>query len=220
MQYNGVQIDNTPNYIIITDSDANQVVVTQPLTNVVEVSTPGPKGTIGATGPSGSLQASNSGSFQITGSLLVSAGITGSLLGTASTASYYNTAGLAITGSNTFVGTQTVTGSLIITGSVQGNVSALSITSNTASMDLSAASFFTLQLVSGSNTYINPTNIRPGTTTILISTTGSATVTFPSIVKQPSGSAYTPTTSTGKDVLTFLSYDTTTLYVANVKNLI
>ena len=40
----------------------------------------------------------------------------------------------------------------------------LSISSNTASMDLGVGNFFTLQLVSGSNTFINPTNILPGQT--------------------------------------------------------
>ena len=188
MQYNGVQIDNTPNNIIITDSDANQVIVTQPLTNVIEVITPGPKGSTGATGATGPMPP---------------------------------TGAFAVTGSNTFVGSQIITGSLVVTGSVQGNVAALTVTSNTASVDLSLASFYTLQLVSGSNIFINPSNIKPGlTATILVSTTGSGTVSFPSTVKQPSGSSYTPTTSTGKDVLTFLSYDTTTLYVASVKNLI
>ena len=78
-----------------------------------------------------------------------------------------------------------------------------------------------MQLVAGTNTFINPSNIRPGvTSTLLISTTGSATVSFPTSVKQPSGSAYIPTTTTSVDILTFISYDASTLYVANVKNMI
>lgn len=115
-------------------------------------------------------------------------------------------------------GSGNYTNGLTITGSTQGNVTALSISSNTASLNLSSGSFFTLQLVSGSNTYINPSNIVPGlTATLLISTTGSATVTFPGTVK--TGSAYTPTTTTGKDILTFISFDSTNLYLAAVKNL-
>ena len=157
-------------------------------------------------------------SLDVSGTLFVSNGITGSLLGTASfalTASYYNTSALATTGSNSFNGVQT------ITGSVLGNVTALSISSNTASLNLTSGSFYTLQLVQGTNTYINPSNIRAGqTVSLLVSTTGSATVSFPSTVKQPSGSSYVPTTTTGKDVLTFISFDTTNLYLANVKNLI
>lgn len=124
-------------------------------------------------------------------------------------------ANLATTGSVTFTGNQ------IVTGSTRGNVTALSITSNTASMDLSVGNFFTLQLVSGSNTYINPSNILPGQTSILtLSTTGSATVSWPSSVKQPSGSAYVPTTTTGIDIITLASVNTSSLYVVGIKNMI
>jgi hypothetical protein len=126
-----------------------------------------------------------------------------------------NTGSFATTGSVTFTGSQ------IVTGSTRGNVTPLSITSNTASMDLSVGNFFTLQLVSGSNTYINPSNILPGQTSILtLSTTGSATVSFPSFVKQPSGSAYIPTTTAGVDILTLASINTSSLYVVSVKNMI
>ena len=118
-------------------------------------------------------------------------------------------------------GSANMSNGITITGSVLSNVTALSISSNTASLNLTSGSFYTLQLVSGSNTYINPSNISAGqTVSLLVSTTGSATVSFPSTVKQPSGSSYVPTTTTGKDVLTFISFDTTNLYLANVKNLI
>ena len=122
---------------------------------------------------------------------------------------------LAVTGSATF------TGSLTITGSLVGNVSALSISSNTASMDLNVGNFFTLQLVSGNDTFINPSNIAAGQTINLrVNTTGSATVSFPSSVKQVSGSSYVPTTDTGVDVITFISFDSTSLLLSNVKNLV
>ena len=114
-----------------------------------------------------------------------------------------------------------ITGSLRLTGSQQNNVVTLTISSNTASMDLSRGNYFTLDLVAGTNTYINPINVLPGvTSTLLLSTTGSATVSFPSTVKQASGSLYIPTTSTSKDILTFISFDSTNLYLANVKNLV
>jgi hypothetical protein len=126
-----------------------------------------------------------------------------------------------ITGSITQTGSLTVTGSIIQTGSVQGNVVALSISSNTASMNLNDANFFTLQLVSGSATNLNPSNIKPGqTVSVFVNTTGSATMTFPSSIKQISGSAYTPTTTTGIDVLTLISKDTSNLYLVNAKNMI
>ena len=149
----------------------------------------------------------------------------------------------ATTGSNTFIGNQTIignttiTGSLtlsssaaielnvigntLLTGSVQGNVSTLSISANTASLNLDLGNFFTLQLVSGSTTFLNPSNIKPGQTiNIRVNTTGSGLLTFPSSVKQISGSSYIPTTTTGVDVITLISFDTTELYLANVKNLI
>lgn len=139
---------------------------------------------------------------------------TASYVVTAQTASYVVTALSA-----SYVNPLTQT--LRVTGSVFGNVTALSIASNTASLNLTSGSFFTLQLVQGTNTYINPTSISPGlAVSLLISTTGSATVSFPATVFQPSGSSYTPTTTTGKDVLTLLSFDSTNLYLANVKNLI
>jgi len=125
------------------------------------------------------------------------------------------TSSYATTGSVTFTGPQ------IVTGSTRGNVTALSISSNTASMNLSTGNFFTLQLVQGTNTFINPSNILPGQTSILtLSTTGSATVSWPSFVKQPSGSTYVPTTTTGIDIVTLASVDASTLYVVSTKNMI
>jgi len=123
---------------------------------------------------------------------------------------------------DTFVtGALNVSGSATITGSVQGNVNALSISSNTASLNLNDGNFFTLQLVEGTDTRIEPSNIKAGqTVNIKLNTTGSATVSFPSSVKQISGSAYVPTTTTGTDIITMVSFDVSDLYLANVKNLI
>ena len=121
---------------------------------------------------------------------------------------------LSTTGSNTFVGSQ------VISGSLQGKVEAISISSNTGSLNCDNTNFFTLQLPSGSTTFINPTNIKPGRTiSVKINTLGPATVNFPTSVKQPSGSAYVPTTS-GTDIITLVSFDTTTIYVAAVNKLI
>jgi hypothetical protein len=150
-------------------------------------------------------------SVDITGSLNVTNGITGSLQGTASfatTASYLNT----------------LNQSLVISGSVRGEVAALSISANTASLDLSTNNFFTLTLVSGSNTYINPSNINAGQTINLRVTQanpGSGTVSFPSTVKQVSGGSYVPSTGNGAvDIVTFISFDGSSLYLSNVKNLV
>ena len=111
-------------------------------------------------------------------------------------------------------------GGVEITGSVQGNITPLTISSNTASLNLNSGNFFTLQLVSGSATHILPSNIKPGqSANILISTTGSATVTFPSSVKQPSNMTYTASTGTSKDILSLLTYDTSSVYLISAKTL-
>jgi hypothetical protein len=125
------------------------------------------------------------------------------------------TGSLIITGSSTFIGNQ------VVTGSNKGNITALSIASSTASLDLTLGNFYTLQLVSGSNTYINISNIQAGQTSIInISTTGSGTVSFPSSVKQPSGSSYVPTTTTSTDILTLVSTNSSTVHIVSAKNLV
>ena len=192
---------------------------------------------------SGSSTFTNIGPAVFSGSVGSTQGFTGSLQGTASialTASFAqgyvlnsNTSSFVLnsqtssfiistqTGSLATTGSVTFTGNQIVTGSTRGNVTALSIASNTASIDLSVGNFFTLQLVPGSNTYINPSNILPGQTSILtLSTTGSATVSWPSSVKQPSGSAYIPTTTAGTDIITLASVNTSSLYVVSIKNMI
>ena len=118
-------------------------------------------------------------------------------------------------------GSLDVKGGTTLTGSVQGNVLPLTVVSNTASLDLNNGNFFELALTGSSDIRINPSNIKPGQTiNIKLNTTGSGTVSFPTSVKQPSGSAYVPTTAVGTDIITMVSFDTTNLFVANVKNLI
>jgi hypothetical protein len=53
-QDNNVNLTTNDKIIIITDSDQNQITVTQPVTSIIEVNTPGPKGPQGEQGPSGS----------------------------------------------------------------------------------------------------------------------------------------------------------------------
>ena len=111
-----------------------------------------------------------------------------------------------------------------ITGSLRGQVSTLSISSNTASVNMSSNNFFTLTLVNGAGTNINPTNINPGQTVNIRVTQGSAgtgTVTFPSLVKQPSGSLYTGSmVANAIDIVTMITFDSTNVYVSSVRNMI
>jgi len=114
------------------------------------------------------------------------------------------------------------TGSVFTSASVNGVVTNVTISSNTASLDFSKGNSFTVQLVSGSNTHIFPTNVKTGqTVNVKVNTVAGAGVTFQSIVKQVSGSGYVPTPATGVDILTMVTFDTTSdVYLANVKNLI
>ena len=111
-----------------------------------------------------------------------------------------------------------------ITGSLRGQVSALTISSNTASVNMSTNNFFTLTLANGANTFINPTNIQPGQTVNIRVTQGNAgtgTVSFPSLVKQPSGSLYTGSAiANAIDIVTMISFDSTTVFVSSVRNMI
>jgi hypothetical protein len=128
------------------------------------------------------------------------------------------TASYATTGSNVFIGNQT------ITGSVYGNVVSANIVSNTASLDLSLGNFFTLNLVSGSTTHLTATNIQRGQTINLLvtqSTPASGSLVYSSIFKFPGGGNYIPTSLSGsKDILTFITFDNTTIYAAAINNLI
>ena len=109
----------------------------------------------------------------------------------------------------------------VVTGSIQGNVLPLTVSSNTASLNLDNGNFFELALTGSSDIRIEPSNIKPGQTVNLkLNTTGSGTVSFPSSVKQVSGSSYVPSTGTTTDIVTLVSFDSSNLYLANVKNLI
>ena len=70
-----IQVTPPNNTLVVTDNDQNQVVVTNPITSVVEVVAQGPQGPRGVAGPSGSFL-NFTGSAQITGSLQVTGSIT------------------------------------------------------------------------------------------------------------------------------------------------
>jgi cytoskeletal protein CcmA (bactofilin family) len=127
------------------------------------------------------------------------------------------TGSLSVSGSSTFRGNQSITGTtrlvgdLTITGSVYGNVSASSITSQTASIDLSVANYFTLTLSGSTN--INVLNPRAGVTaTLVINTDTGASASFSSNVKQPSGSLYVASPSGNIDIISFTAVNTTNVF--------
>jgi len=145
--------------------------------------------------------------------------------GNPTSASYALTASYALNGSVApfpFTGSAIISGSLSVTGSVTGDVQALTIASSTASMDLSLSNFFTLTLESGSNTYLSPTNITPGQTINLRITqpATSGSLSYDSIIKFPGGIPYSASaTGSVVDILSMISFDSSTLYATAIKNL-
>jgi hypothetical protein len=120
------------------------------------------------------------------------------------------TGSYATTGSNYFIGNQ------IFSGSVEGSVISLSISSQTASMDLSKANFFTITLASGSNTHISASGATDGQTISLRVTqpVGSyGTVSFSPNVRFPQAFPYIATPSgSAVDIISFQTYDASFVY--------
>ena len=121
-----------------------------------------------------------------------------------------------LNGQNTFSGSQ------IMTGSLRGNVTNLSVVSQTASMDCSLGNFFSLTLPTASTTFLRATNILPGETIQLKVTqqtvTGSLNLSTQFLL--PTGSIYQASNFANKsDILSFVTYDTTNLYTVFVKTL-
>jgi hypothetical protein len=129
-----------------------------------------------------------------------------------------------LSGTTTFSGSATFLQSTVLSGSIRGEVNALSVSSNTASLDCSLDNFFTITLPSTGSTFLNPSNILPGQTINLRVTQGASgggVLTYPSSIKQVSGSSYVPTaTGSAVDIVTFISFDSSSLYLSNVKNLV
>jgi hypothetical protein len=111
-------------------------------------------------------------------------------------------------------------GSNVFTGSVEGNVEALTITSTTATMDCSVASFFTLTLANSVNTFVDVINVRKGKTyNLLIAQAATpGTVTFSSNVNFAGTPIATPSAG-AKDLTSMVSFDTTSLYASYINNL-
>ena len=127
-----------------------------------------------------------------------------------------------VTGSFNISGSFTTVGPSIKSGSLRGDIISLSISSNTASMDLSTSNFFTLTLASSATTHLNPTNIQSGQTTNLLITqpATSGSLTYSSAFKFAGGIPYgVSATGSVVDLLSFISFDGTTLHASSLKNL-
>jgi hypothetical protein len=166
---------------------------------------------------SASLNTVSASAFAVSGTVYTN---TNNIIGlNAKTASY------ATTGSNSLTGSQIITGSLTITGSVATLPVAVTITSNTASIDFSKGSIYTLTLVSSSvATYITASNLTPGQTANLLVTQASAlsgSIVWASAFKFPTGSAYTGSKVVNAvDLISFITVNNTTIYSVGAQNLV
>lgn len=109
----------------------------------------------------------------------------------------------------TFVGDQT------ISGSVNGNVETITIASQTASIDCSLGNFFTVSgpLPTGVVTHFAAQNIIPGQTISLrVPTQSNTTASLAPNIQMINSAGYTPTQTSTTDILTFVTFDSTTLY--------
>ena len=215
-----VQDNSSFNYITVINTDSNNIEVVQPVTNVVQIAT-GPLGPVGPQGPSGSIGPSGSqGPIGPVGPSAPFTYIGNNIWNT--TSSIQVTGSFTVSGSNTFIGTNIFSGSLLISGSVYGNVTEQPVASNTSSIDISTANFFTITLGSSATTHISASNVRAGQSVNILVTTGTnSTASFSTNIKQPSGSFYLPTSGSGnKDILSLVAFDSSNLYLVAVNQML
>ena len=119
---------------------------------------------------------------------------------------------------NTFNGTQ------VFSGSVGGDVHSITVASQTASIDCSLGNFFTLEQATATNYLLKATNITGGKTiTLRVNKTNPAgTISIDTgSIKFPSGFSYNITTGDDvQDVVTFVSFDNSSLYAVASKNFV
>ena len=110
---------------------------------------------------------------------------------------------------------------LTISGSAVGEVGVLTDAAGTTTMDCSTSNFFTLAMPAGGTTALTPSNIQAGQT-ISVKITQNATaalLTFAASVDFEGGTAFTISTGASEvDVMTFVSFDGTTLQATGLTN--
>ena len=126
-----------------------------------------------------------------------------------------------VIGTLTVSGSTTLTGSLNITGSILNSPITLPTSSGTASMDCSRGNFFNLTLSSSYALHLSASNIQPGQTINLRLTqpATSGSLTYTSQFKFAGGIPYSASaTGSAVDIISFISFDTSTLYGSAIKN--
>jgi hypothetical protein len=139
-----------------------------------------------------------------------------------------------------FTGDAVITGSLLVSGSsipdvrVIGNIDltgsmrvqpiTLSVSSNTASIDMNRSNYFILNLPTSSTTHVAFTNITPGESINLLvsqsATVATGSITFAPNIYFPGGNDYVATaTGSARDIVSFITFNSNEIYATNVKNL-
>lgn len=116
----------------------------------------------------------------------------------------------------------TITTSKTFNASVNGGVNALSITSDTASIDCEAGNFFTLGLAGGATTHVEFNNVQAGQTINLrlVQPTPYGLVTFGGECQFPDGAPFTGSEVDGAtDVLSFVTFDGSSVIGTGIKNI-
>jgi len=135
--------------------------------------------------------------------------------------SMYADNGIEVQSATTFTQGTTHTGATTFSSSVAGVVNPLTISSQTASMDCSTANFFTLELPNA-DTHLVASNIQAGQTTNLRVThtsTSSGSLAFSDSFLFAGGTAFEVTPATSSvDVMTFISFNGSTLEATGLKN--
>ena len=136
---------------------------------------------------------------------------------------------LGVNGNTTITGNTNITGTLTVGNRTQFNdqvtgiVTFISPAAGVATLDCSLGNFFNLTLDAGTNVVLTPTNIAAGQTInvrITQNGTTAGTISFPSSVRFTDGIDYVATTSLNAvDILTLISFDSSTLFATAVKNL-
>ena len=113
---------------------------------------------------------------------------------------------------------QPLSQSFELTGSATTQYVAITVSSNTASIDCRRGNLFGVTLGSSATTFFNFTNVLEGQSgNVLVSAASAASASFSSNVKQVSGSAYAASSgASATDLLSFVTVGST-VYIVNSK---
>ncbi len=115
-------------------------------------------------------------------------------------------------------------GSVEITGSVKVKPFTLTVSANTASINMNESNYFILNLPTSSTTHVAFTNIIPGESINLLvsqsATAATGSIAFAPNIYFPNGSDYQATsTGSARDIVSFITFNANEIYATQIKNL-